>query len=299
MKKILKVFALCFLTFVGTNIAQAKISIPEQLPQELVSDYAGMLTAGQKAELNAKLRAYYDKTTNVFVVVTIPSIEETGEATLQDWNMKLADTWKPGDSEKSNGLIMTISGKASPFKVRINPGRGLTGALTDAYLKRMVEDTMKPVLNAPTNYYNGINVAVDAMATKVGDEFSGKGKATDTASENVDGIGVGFFFVAGAILVIAGIISIIASMSIGALVGWLVGASVSVGALWGIGIGVVAGLILGFIGKALTSGGGYGGSSGGGGWGGGSSSYDFGSSSSVSSSDFSSGGGFDGGGAGD
>jgi uncharacterized membrane protein YgcG len=183
MKKILKALALCFLVLVGTSIAQAKISIPDQLPHELVSDYAGMLTVGQKAELNAKLRAYYDKTTNVFVVVTIPSIEETGEATLQDWNMKLADTWKPGSAEKSNGLIMTISGKVPPFKVRINPGRGLTGSLTDAYLKRMIEDTMKPVLNAPTNYYQGINVAVDAMAAQVGDEFTHESKPSKSLND--------------------------------------------------------------------------------------------------------------------
>lgn len=155
-----------------TSIAQAAIEIPKAMPQELVADYAETLTAEQHTALSQKLREYFVASSNVVVVVTIPSLEAVGQPTLQDWNMTLADTWKPGNAQKSNGVIVTILGTKAPYKVRINPGRGLEGPLTDAFCKRLIEDMMKPVLNKTGGYYDGINVAVDGLVKQIGQEFS-------------------------------------------------------------------------------------------------------------------------------
>src|SRR3989344_1410837 len=154
-----------------SGLGYAGIEIPKVLPRELVADYAAQLSPPERNALGQKLHEYYNKTSNVFVIVTIPSLEAVNQPSLQEWNMHLAETWKPGDAKKDNGLILTVLGTRAPYKVRINPGRGLEGALPDAYLKRLIEDRMKPVLNQPGQFSAGISLAVEDMAARVGSEF--------------------------------------------------------------------------------------------------------------------------------
>lgn len=176
------VFAVITLLCLGT--AQARIEIPNSLPQELIVDYAGTLSAEQRTMLSEKLLGYYAASSNVIVVITIPSLEAVGQPSLQDWNMKIAHMWKPGNAHKDNGVIMTILGTKAPYKVRINPGYGLEGILTDKFLKGLVEDVLKPVLNKPDSYYDGIVVAVDGLASQNRERVRTRDKRADCSEEN-------------------------------------------------------------------------------------------------------------------
>lgn len=270
--------------------ATAAIEVPASLPQTLVVDYAGKLTAEEQVALSEKLHAYHRKTSNVLVVVTIPSLKETGQPTLQDWNMKLADTWKPGSAKKDNGLIMTVLGKSAPYKVRINPGRGLTGVITDAFAKRTIEDTMKPVLNRPDGYYAGINVAIDAVMAKIGNEFTVETPVG--AKPKFSAAAIALVVLAALCAFLLGLISIWFSGVVGLVAGALATSVVLASGLGSTILGAIIGLIIGLVLGAFARG--FGGE-GGGGFG------DFGGgiSSGGGGAEIDSGGDFDGGGGGD
>ena len=78
------------------------LTIPDR-PEGRVSDYAGLLSADTRQELEGKLEAYELQTTNQVTVAIFKSLE--GES-LEDFSIKLADKWKIGHKGKDNGVIL-------------------------------------------------------------------------------------------------------------------------------------------------------------------------------------------------
>jgi uncharacterized protein len=92
---------IAFFTFTGVF---AQFTIPEKPSlQTSVYDYANILSATEKAQLEQKLIRYSDSTTTQIVVITIESLK--GEDVSQ-----LATKWdKPGELEEQPKMIMVLS----------------------------------------------------------------------------------------------------------------------------------------------------------------------------------------------
>lgn len=103
---------------------------PEKLPVpngNYVSDFAGVIDAGSKQEMEALSREVSEKAHATIVIVTVNSLD--GD-TIEDFSTKLEDKWKVGPKNTDRGLLMIFA--VGDHKRRIEVGSGLEGILNDA-----------------------------------------------------------------------------------------------------------------------------------------------------------------------
>jgi len=252
---------LLLLSFLLLPLIAHALDVPKL--QGYVNDYAEMMSAGTKSQLESELRAFEQSDSTQVVILTIPSLE--GEV-IEDFGIKVAESWKVGQKGKDNGIIFIVA--KQDRKMRIEVGRGLEGKLTDLMAGRIIDLVVKPRFKR-ADYDGGFTAGVSAIIDATRGEFKANGnhkvKKRDTSSRLLT------FLLFGGIAVL-----VLGSMSrpLGA-VGGAVGlplsvllSSISLGAIWFIILAVI-GLIVGILLPALFSAGGrhYGG--GGGFWPGG------------------------------
>lgn len=131
--------------------ALAATDIPERpTPPRLVNDFAHLY--GEAAqELEDSLEAFARATSNQIVIVTV---DDLGDYTPNEFATEIGDRWGVGQKNKDNGIVLLIKPKA-PFsdgRVYIATGRGLEGALPDAFCHRIIDDKMLPILRQDNDY---------------------------------------------------------------------------------------------------------------------------------------------------
>lgn len=252
----------CFLV---TQFSFAQYEIPK-VPelQTSVYDYANLLSATEKAQLEEKLIKYSDSTTTQIVVVIIESLKGEDVSALAT---KWGQTWGIGGTAKDdNGVIILLA--KTERKIAINPGYGLEDRLTAGIGGEIIRNIIIPEFKAGS-YYNGLDKGADAIF----DVFKGKYKGERKKTKKGDG-----FPILPIIIIVIVIIVIIAKNKKDG------GNSGNSGNSGGFGPSLLDVIILSSLGRG--GGGGFGGgSSGGGGFGGGGFGGGFG------------GGGFSGGGS--
>ncbi|MGO4706665.1 YgcG family protein [Microvirga sp. 2MCAF38] len=122
-----------------------------------VVDAANLLKPDQRAALEAKLKAYEDKTSDQLVVATVPSLEGYE---IEDYANRLFRTWQIGQKAKNNGALLIVAPKER--KVRIEVGYGLEGALTDALSKVIISTAIAPQFQKG-DFAGGIGAGTDAI----------------------------------------------------------------------------------------------------------------------------------------
>lgn len=264
-----------------------------------INDYAGMLSPTAARSLEQNLSAFERETTNQVVLLTIPSLE--GDV-IESFAIRVAEAWKIGQKDKSNGVILILAKKER--KIRIEVGTGLQGVLPDITAGQIIRNVIAPGLRAG-NPDQAVSAGLGAIIDATKGEF--KATAADKkANRKKKSSGYGLFIV----LLLAGVvITAVAgssSRTAGVLAGGVslpVAAGIGLGAvLWKLGIlallGGAAGLLISLLMRLFNASGGGGH---GGGWGGPTIFYGGGGGGSSSSDDSFSGGGgdFDGGGSSD
>lgn len=159
MKKFLSILLVLCCT-----VVLAQKSIPKPNPQRLVVDNAALLNPHDRDELERKLVALDNNTSNQIAVVTVPSlngesIEDVAVNTLRDWGI---------GSAKNNGILVLIA--LQDKKIRIEVGYGLEGAIPDVMAKDIINNDLQPAFRKG-NYYSGINRAVDNLAKAAAGEY--------------------------------------------------------------------------------------------------------------------------------
>ena len=107
--------------------------------QGYVNDYAGMISPPAKSKIEEALRAFEQSDSTQIVILTIPSLE--GED-IEQFGIKVGDTWKIGQKAKDNGAILIVSKQER--RIRIEVGRGLEGKLTDLTVGRIIDLVIMP-----------------------------------------------------------------------------------------------------------------------------------------------------------
>ncbi len=105
--------------------AQAVKDLP--LPTSYVQDYAGVVDAGAKAQIEALGAEVEHEAHATIEVVTIHSL---GGETIESFATELEDKWKVGPKGTDRGIIMLFA--IDDHKRRIEVGYGLEGVLNDA-----------------------------------------------------------------------------------------------------------------------------------------------------------------------
>lgn len=141
------------------------------MPPRLVNDFASLLSPSQIDNLEKRLVALDDSTSNQVVVVIVNSLENAASATAYE----IGEKWGVGDSKFNNGVVILIKPKraSEAGEAFIATGYGLEGALPDAICKRIVEREMIPYFKE-NRYYEGIDNALNIIIPIVSGEYSYK-----------------------------------------------------------------------------------------------------------------------------
>jgi uncharacterized protein len=163
MKKILFIVSL----FISVGVsAQIDKYIPQRgsVPK-LVYDLTNTLQSYQIKELEDKLVAYDDSTSNQVVVVMIPT---TGNYEDEEVALEILRKWGVGNKDKNNGVVFLIA--KDDRKMRIETGYGMEGAIPDVTAKRIIENEVKPSFKQD-NYYKGIDNGINAIIKAAAGEY--------------------------------------------------------------------------------------------------------------------------------
>ena len=174
-----------------------------------VNDQANMLEDGFEAQLEERLRLLEEETGAQVAVLTILSLE--GDP-LEDFSMRVVETWKLGREDADNGVLILIS--RDERRMRIEVGYGLEGALTDAQSGRIIDHLMAPRFREG-DFNGGVGAAVDAVSSAIrGEPVDIPEKRTETGGFNP----ASFIF-----LLIFGLPFIGTALSARGAAGWIVG----------------------------------------------------------------------------
>jgi uncharacterized protein len=131
-------------------------------PTARVNDYAGLLSAEERARLEQRLAAGEAATGAQMVIAIFRSLE--GES-LEDFSIRLAERWRVGRRSLDNGVILLVF--VTDRRLRLEVGYGLEPVITDAVAAAIVRDVLAPRFREG-RYAAGLEAAVAAVYDRVG-----------------------------------------------------------------------------------------------------------------------------------
>jgi uncharacterized protein len=140
-----------------------RLAIPKN--EGWVTDKAGLLSAGERRELEKLMESYKQGTTHEIALLTVESLQ--GEP-IEKFALEVGRAWSIGGKEKNNGALLVVS--KTDRKIRIEVGRGLEGNLTDSISGRIIRDVMVPKFKQG-RYAEGIEGGIVAIHQAIGGKY--------------------------------------------------------------------------------------------------------------------------------
>ena len=165
-----KIFTILLLIIAFTTVNAQDCLLEKDAVQDLVQDYANVLSDNEEQGLRQALLAFEDSTSTQILIVTVTDLCGYDKAAF---TYTLGEKWGVGTDGKDNGIVIMVKPKEIDGRgeVFIASGRGIEGVLPDAIGKRIVELEMIPQFKQK-DYYGGIaNAAVTVMEI-TGGEYS-------------------------------------------------------------------------------------------------------------------------------
>jgi len=153
------VFALVALVLASLT-TQAALALDVPPLRGHVNDLAGLLSAGERQALEAKLTSHEEATGQQLALLTIKSLE--GQA-LETYAIDVAEKWKLGRKKQDDGLIMLIA--VDDRKMRIEVGYGLEGDIPDAFASSLIREVMQPAFRGG-QFGAGIDRSFDLLMAR-------------------------------------------------------------------------------------------------------------------------------------
>lgn len=154
-------------------------------PARLVNDLAGVLTPEQAQELERKVKAYDDSTSNQVAIVTVKT---TGDYAIDEVALNILRKWGVGNKEKDNGIV--ILSAIEDRKVWIATGYGMEGVVPDITAKAIIDNDILPAFREG-NFYRGFDVAVSSVMQAAAGEYKAPANYTDRGRKKSGGLGKG------------------------------------------------------------------------------------------------------------
>lgn len=138
------------------NLSYAvKIPVPEL--KSSVTDLTNTLYDFQIETIKNKLD-YFEKSNSSQIAVLI--ISTTGEESIEEFSIRVAEHWKIGSAENDDGVILLVA--KNDRKLRIEVGYGLENIITDAEAGYIIDEIILP--NFKNGDFNkGINNGIDRI----------------------------------------------------------------------------------------------------------------------------------------
>jgi uncharacterized protein len=139
------------------GLALAALTFPELTGP--VVDQANVLSPAARERLTAKLDGLRQKSGIQLVVATVNSLQDED---IETYANELFRHWQLGEKTKNNGVLLLVAPKEK--RVRIEPGYGLEGTLTDALSKIIIINAIAPRFKV-NDFDGGIEHGVDDVIT--------------------------------------------------------------------------------------------------------------------------------------
>ena len=155
----LPVGAALFLIVVGcTRSPAVDVNTPRLV--EAVNDFAQVIPAAARRDLDEQIQALRVRTRDVVVVATVPTIAPVTD--MRRYSMSMFDNGGKGIGErgKDNGVLVLLAIRER--QIRITVGRGMEGVVTDAIAAGIVEE-MTPSFRRG-DYGGGLAIGVRRLA---------------------------------------------------------------------------------------------------------------------------------------
>ncbi|WP_430816466.1 TPM domain-containing protein [Carboxylicivirga sp. RSCT41] len=162
--------------------------IPEKpSSDQLMHDYAGLLSEQQEKSIEQVLAQFARETSTQIAILTV---NDFGGTSREDFAIKVGEKWGIGQKGKNNGLVVVIKPRVgnSRGQAFIATGYGLEGAVPDAVVKRIIDKEMVPSFKQG-DYYSGIALAANRLMDLTRGEYT----ADDYLNETKGGGGFGVF----------------------------------------------------------------------------------------------------------
>jgi uncharacterized protein len=161
----------------AATLARASEVIPPA-PAHYFNDYAGAVSSGTAADLDAQLTQFERDTSNQIVVAIYPQMQS--DSSIEDYTVRVAQSWGVGQKDRKNGAVIFVF--IQDRKDYIQVGYGLEGALPDATCHSILENEIKPHFRAG-DYDGGLRAAVTAIMQATRGEYKGTGETVGDSSE--------------------------------------------------------------------------------------------------------------------
>ncbi len=155
----LKLAVLLIIILCSNLMSQANIPAS---PESWVSDYAGVLSDSEKAFLIDILSRLEKRSSNQIYIALFNKLPQ--DFYLEDFAVKLFDTWHPGLEKQDNGLL--IIAFIQDRKIRIEVGYGLEDVVTDAQAAVLIRQYITPEFRNG-NYFQGLKAALEVLIPAV------------------------------------------------------------------------------------------------------------------------------------
>jgi uncharacterized protein len=251
------------------GFAHAEVAVPPLTGR--VVDLTGTLSGATVANVESKLKALEDAKGAQLAVLIVPTVQPEE---IEQFGIRVEDAWKLGRKGVDDGAYLIIA--KDDHRVRIEVGRGLEGALTDATSNRIIEEAITPRFKSG-DYDGGIEAGIDKMIAVVnGEPLPAPDHRWERSTGNLGSLLpillIGVFVASGILRSIFGrLFGAVVTGGLGGMIVWFLTHLLAIG--FGAGLfAFVFALLSGATGRGWTSGGGwggYGGGFGGGGFGGG------------------------------
>ena len=121
----------------NTALVKSELKIPAAVGY--VNDFAGIISAENKNNLNFYLKELDKKTGAEIAVVTVASLKDNA---IEDVSLEIGRKWGVGKKGKDNGVVILVA--TGDKKMRIEVGYGLEGIIPDGKSGRIRDDYMIP-----------------------------------------------------------------------------------------------------------------------------------------------------------
>lgn len=166
----MKQFLLAIFLFLTLASFAQSGGIPPK-PDRLVNDYTNKLQPGEVDELERKLRAYDDSTSNQIVIVVR---QDLGGMEPSQYATELGEKWGVGGSAHfDNGIVILVSlgndqERRSAF---IAVGRGLEGAVPDMLAGQILDGYLIPNLQSG-DFFKAFDQSTSALIKAAAGEYT-------------------------------------------------------------------------------------------------------------------------------
>lgn len=143
---------------------------PPRLVNNLSKEFPNFLSAQEQEQLESKLVAFDQETSNQICVVIVDDFGGTDE---NDFATRLGQAWGVGEANKDNGILILIkpTGSSQERRIYITSGYGLEGILPDIRIKQLITDEMVPSFKQGA-FYQGLDRVTTAMMQLAKGEYN-------------------------------------------------------------------------------------------------------------------------------